>query len=295
MKLKYIGTPADLGGTAVPGCGTIHKSEIRDTLLDLSKALALPFDLNDYSLGSVGKREYSGDIDLVIDDEWWSEGVTAFRQKLEDKFGKDNVARNGDMLHLKFPITDYDSSLHYAQPRTGFVQVDFMFGNPKWKQFYHYSDEHSEYKGAHRNLMMAAICSELNVHPFYSDTDSIVWEGDRPASIIRWKWGSNGLIQVNRHSVKDKHGHWKQKQEDTVLAGPYTDPQTIAMILFPSAQSENVFYSMESIMQAVKDNYGMVDCERVWRRSARNFYDWSQGRLFEYPSEIAAYLPPKDK
>jgi len=297
VKLKYTSTPTDLGGTAVPGCGTIHKSEIKETLTKLSDDLEMPFDFNDYVLGSAGKREYSGDIDLVVDDAWWGYGVTTFRENLEEAFGKENVARNGDMLHLKYPIVMYKDDLQEAQPRTGYVQIDFMFGDSKWKQFYHYADENSEYKGAHRNLMLAAITSELNVHPYIdlNDPCPTVWEGDRPASIIRWKWGSNGFIQVNRHSVKDKHGHWKKKQEDTVLAGPYTDPKTIARILFPSAQNADVFNSMETVMAAVKENYGMVDCERVWRRSARNFYDWPQGKLFQYPPEIAAYLPPNDK
>lgn len=279
-----------MGGTAVSGCGTIHQTEIKDTLAELTEDLELPFDLNNYTLGSTGKREYSGDIDLVIDNKLWTGGVTEFRQKLEEIFGKENVARNGDMLHLKYPIVMYKEDLQEAKPRTGFVQIDFMFGNALWKQFYHYSDENSEYKGAHRNLMLAAVCSELNTHP-----SPAIREGGEFAAIIRWKWGANGFIQVDRHSVKDKHGHWKRKQEDTDLAGPFTNPYTIVNILFPASRSTNVLNSMETIMAAVKENYGMVDCERVWRRSASNFYDWPQGRLFEYPPEIAAYLPPNDK
>lgn len=297
MKLNYIRIPTDLGGTAVPGCGTIHQSEIKATLTKLSDDLEMPFDFNDYTLGSTGKREYSGDIDLVLDTAWWDHGVTAFRENLEEVFGKENVARNGDMLHLKYPIVSYKEELQGAKPRTGFVQIDFMIGDTKWKQFYHYSDPKSAYKGAHRNLMLAAITSELNTYPYIDLNDScpLAWEGGRPAAIVRWKWGSNGFIQVNRHSVKDKHGHWKRKQEDAVLAGPYTDPKTIAGILFPQSNPAGVFDSMETIMAAVKENYGMVDCERVWRRSASNFYEWPQGKLFEYPPEIAAYLPPNDK
>lgn len=297
MKLKYIGTPTNLGGTAVPGCGTIHRSEVSPTLTKLSDDLELPFDLNNYTLGSTGKREYSGDIDLVIDNVWWDHGISAFRENLEKLFGKENVTRNGDMLHLKYPIVMYKEELRGAKPRTGFVQIDFMFGNAEWKQFYHYSDPNSAYKGAHRNLMLAAVTSELNIHPYIDLNDNCptIWEGGRPTSIIRWKWGSNGLIQVHRHSVKDKRGHWKQKQEDTILAGPYFDPKTIAGILFPQSNPENIFDSMETVMEAVKKNYGMVDCERVWRRSAQNFYNWPEGKLFEYPPEIASYIPPNDK
>lgn len=297
MKLLYKMTPTDLGGTAVPGCGTIHKNEIKRTLDKLSDDLEMPFDLNNYTLGSTGKREYSGDIDLVIDDCWWGQGIPAFRQNLEELFGKENVARNGDMLHLKYPIVDFHHGYSLAQPRTGFVQIDFMFGNKEWKQFYHYSDENSAYKGAHRNLLIAAICAETDVYHRIDLNDScpIIWEGDRPTNIDRWKWGSNGFIRVNRRSVKDKHGHWKRKQEDTVIAGPYTNPDTIIDILFPGCRNSNALDSMETIMVAIKNTYGMVEQERVWRRAASNFSDWPQGKLFLYPSEISRYFRQDDK
>lgn len=289
MKLRYIKTPTDLGGTAVPGCGTIHRSEIKKTLDKLSDDLEMPFDFNDYIMGSTGKREYSGDIDLVVDQVWWDHGIPLFRQNLEQVFGRENVARNGDMLHLKYPIVGY---FGYGPDRTGFVQIDFNFGNYEWEKFYHYSDENSGYKGAHRNLMIAAICSSVNIYPGIdpSDTCPCIWEGDRPANIIRWKFGPNGLIRVNRKSVKDKHGHWKKKQEDTVIEGPYTKDYDIVGALLPLTASPFALNSMESIMDAVKENFGMVDQERIWKRTAENFSDWNQGKLFEYPEEISRYL-----
>lgn len=297
MKLKYISEPNSLGGTAVPDCGTIHRSEIKDTLLDLSHDLGTPFDFNDYTLGSTGKRDYSGDIDVVVDSKWWTDGIPAFRQKLEEKFGKENVARNGDMLHLKYPINGYNSWHCRALPRTGFVQIDFNFGDVDWERFYHYSDANSEYKGAHRNLMISAICAELNTAIDFEDAPTLVrWDDEIiPTSIIRWKWGSNGFIRVHRKSVKDKHGHWSRKHEDTVLDGPFYSPMVMAHILFPKTPGTNCFNSLETLITAVKKNYGIVECERVWRRAAKNFSEWNQGKLFEYPPEISAYFLSKDK
>jgi hypothetical protein len=48
-------------------------------------------------------------------------------------------------------------------------------------------------------------------------------------------------------------------------------------------------------MAAVKRNYGMTDCERIWKRSAANFHDWKDGRNFLYPEEISKYFPTDDK
>lgn len=305
MKLRYIRLPDNLGGAAVPGCGTIHRSEIRATLTKLSDDLEMPFDFNDYILGSTGKRDYSGDIDLVVDDKWWGYGISAFRQNLEEAFGKENIARNGNMLHLKYPIVRYNAEYAEAQPRTGFVQIDFNFGNAEWEKFYHYSDAESGYKGAHRNLMLAAICATVDVHvdTFNAPCDTILGESvpcaidgyNRPTSIIRWIFGPNGFARVNRVSVKGRDGTWLKKQQDTVVEGPYKSPYDIRNILFPYSSHLNDLDSLETLMDAVKRNYGMVDQERVWKRTASNFSDWDQGKLFEYPIEISRYFLLNDK
>jgi len=299
MKLRYISTPTDLGGAAVPGCGTIHKSEITETLDKLTDDLFLSFDLIDYTLGSTGKREYSGDIDLVIDNAWWPHGIGAFRENLDEVFGKDNVSRHGDMLHLKYPIVNYKPEYNEALPRTGFVQIDFNFGDVGWEKLYHYSaGEKSEYKGGHRNLLIAAICSSVNVeigpNPYPEDAFCL-WVQDRPISTIRWKFGPHGLFRVNRVSQKDRNGVWMRKQKDIDLEGPYKTAWDIRRILFPYSSYKDDLNSFETLMAAVKRNYGMTDQERVWKQAAFNFYDWPQGRLFEYPEEIAKYLPPSDK
>jgi len=295
MKLKYINVPTDLGGTAVPDCGTIHQFEIRDTLTKLSYDLATPFNLNEYVLGSTGKREYSGDIDLVIDTNWWTQGVGEFRVNLEGKFGKENVSRHGDMLHIKYPIFNYKPEYNETLPRTGFVQIDFNFGDVAWEKFYHYSaGVDSEYKGGHRNLLIAAICSSTNVEPGpnpYPEDSFCTWVQDRPISIIRWKFGPNGLFKVNRVSQKDRNGIWMRKQKDIDLEGPYKISREIRDILFPHSSYKEDLDSLETVMAAVKRNYGMTDQERVWKQAAYNFYDWPQGKLFEYPEEISKYLP----
>ena len=288
MKLKYKQVPDSEGGAAVPGCGTVHISEIKSTLDKLSNELEFPFDLNDYTLGSTGKREYSGDIDLVISDDWWGHGPGEFRENLEEIFGKENVARNGDMVHLKYPIVSYKEELQGAQPRTGFVQVDFMFGNAKWKQFYHHSPGNdSEYKGAHRNLILAAICAAVNT---INSTEVDTY--NRPIEQIRYKFGENGLYKIRRTSQKDKRsGQWMKKQNDEIMDGPFTDPKTVARILLPCNGMPTDLFSLETLMAAVKRNYGMTDCERIWKRAAHNFYDWKDGRNFIYPEEISKYLP----
>lgn len=289
MKLAYITQPTDLGGTAVADCGTIHASELKSTLDKLSEELELGVNLNDYMIGSTGKREYSGDIDLVLR---YDPGYKAFHIMLVEKFGLSATARNGEMVHLKYPIIGYDATKDEAKPRTGFVQIDFNFGDVDWEKVYHYAPgDTSEYKGAHRNLIIAAISSLVD-----NETSPLLDYYDRPISHIRWKWGGKGLIRVNRHSMKDNEtGEWSRKQFDTNIEGPVFDADQIAKVLLPVDGTAADLHSLETIMAAVKRNYGMVDQERIWERTARNFSEWKQGKLFAYPTEISRYFLLNDK
>src|ERR1700679_3563342 len=110
MELKYIKPPAKAGGSAIPDCGTIHLTELCPTLNKLTKELCFPVNLNNYLLGSTGKREYSGDIDLVLDTKYYSGNSKVFHQTLIDLYGNDNTARNGTMAHLRYKIQNYNKS-----------------------------------------------------------------------------------------------------------------------------------------------------------------------------------------
>jgi len=298
MKLNYKTPPKTLAGSALPGCSVILKDEVAETLTNLSNDLDMPFDFNEFVVGSTGKRDYSGDLDVVVDNARWGHGVLAFKSNLEEVFGKENVARHGDMLHLKYPIAGRNSK------DPAFVQVDFLFGDYKWLKFYHFSDDKSAYKGAHRNLLIAAICSEIDISPCYENCTAeldvvelqkpFMWDV-RHTNYLKWRWGPTGFSRIHRRKVKDKHGHWSKKPEDTIIAGPFFDSATIIDILFPGYRNEHALDSLETIMTSVKENYGMVEQEKVWRRAAMHFYDWPDGRNFSYPSEISKYFQPDDK
>ncbi len=64
MKLNYIEIPVNNGGGAVPGCGTIYCSEIAATLDQLTNDLSIivPENLNEYILGSTGKRIFESTV-----------------------------------------------------------------------------------------------------------------------------------------------------------------------------------------------------------------------------------------
>ncbi len=219
---------------------------------------------------------------------FWVRLVNVF---LRARFGEDAVASNGSMVHLKYPIVGYDSGKREVLPRTGYVQIDFNIGLADWERIYHFSPgDSSAYKGAHRNLAIAAITTVVDI-----EKSEEVDVFNRPVMVKRWKWSPHGFKRVLRTSQREKYTNiWMKKQLDEDIFA-VIDANTISGILFPVDGKESDIDCLETIMDAVKRNYGMVDQERIWRRMAENFNDWKYGKDFNYPIEILRYFHPNDK
>ena len=76
---KKVNESVLMEGGAMPGVGAIHIDEINPTLEQLEKTLDL--DLKNFTLGSVGKRQFSGDIDVALNLK--PEELPAFIEKLK--------------------------------------------------------------------------------------------------------------------------------------------------------------------------------------------------------------------
>jgi hypothetical protein len=106
-------------------------------------------NLVDNMLGTTGKKESSGDLDLAVDATKVSKDVL-IQQLLAKGINQADIRKSGDSVHLKTPIL--------GDPNNGYVQTDFMFGNPDWQRWsLRGAGEGSPYKGAHRQVLMASI------------------------------------------------------------------------------------------------------------------------------------------
>lgn len=131
----------------------IQAAEIPATLNWLSKVSGLP--TKNMTLGSVGKKASSGDLDIAVDQRKISKdqletrlGAWAKENKLDPR---QYVKKSGISVHFLTPIK--------GNPRLGFVQTDWMFDpDPDWLKFSMYSaGDVSQYSGADRNLLMSSI------------------------------------------------------------------------------------------------------------------------------------------
>lgn len=199
----------------------ILRKDIEPTIKWLEKVTGLT--LLEYKLGSVGKKESSGDLDLGVDENkvtkealadklaaWCSaqkipqpEIFNRAKKKDAPAYKAGWVSKSGISVHFRCPIR--------GNPQKGFVQVDFMFSNDLvWMLFAMYAPgDSSRYSGADRNLLMSSVAK---------------------AQGVKYSW-QKGLI----------------RREDEQLISK--DPNTIARHLFGRGVDYHVFDSVEN-MQA---------------------------------------------
>jgi hypothetical protein len=235
-------------GGAMDGVGAIHIDEIEPTLNSLEKVLGI--DLKNNVLGSVGKKEFSGDIDIAL--EIAPDDIPDFLEKLKNIPEVLDIAKSS-VIMTKVKIADYDPNKQVqGKPRTGYVQVDFMPGDPGWlKTFYHAPHEKdSKYKGVFRNILMSSIAAHLD----RKESEQKISDG-RAVQAERYMWSpTDGLIRVLRTPEPNKKGDgYTKKNNNKIIAGPYKNPDEIAKVL--KLDSADDLYSYETLRKAMDKNY----------------------------------------
>lgn len=248
------------GGAALKGAGVgrIAKGDIPDTIKYVSKISGIPVKQL-YPLGSVGKKDTSGDIDLAVDTT--KHDPVKIHQKMIKALG-------GEDFGVYNKGTRVGS---YAVPIKGegdkMVQVDFMFvDNPKWAQFAYFSaGDRSKYAGAVRNILMSSVAATLDepgVDTFKYDGDELIVRVGRG---IDMNIGLKRLFQL-RPKKKTGEGYLKSlkkvtaddiKQEypDLEFDGNdliVDDPSEVVQILFGKGVKPGDVDTAEEVLELIK-------------------------------------------
>ena len=252
---------------SMEGVGLIHRDEIKPTLAALEKDLKL--SLSDFTLGSVGKKDFSGDIDVAINIK--PEEIPAFIEKLKKSPLILNVNQPIETIITKLKIVNYDDTKQPEdddRPRTGYVQLDFMPGDPGWlKTYYHSpSDKESKYKGVFRNILMAEICAYYD----RQESDQKLEDG-RAMETIRYKWSpTDGLVKVRRTPVMNKKGTaYTKKNQDEIIEGPWKQAAEIAQEL--NLGNVANLNSFETLLAAIEKNYTAEVVARIKNGFKNNY------------------------
>ena len=281
-------------GGAMPGVGIIHHSEIKPTLLKLEKELGIPLIKN--ALGSVGKKEFSGDIDIAVKLD--KDQIADFAERLESAPSIQEIKKSSVFMTV-VDIVNYDPDKQLdGKTRTGKVQIDFMPGDVDFmKNYYHspHSKEMSQdgrssnYKGIHRNIMIASIAGAIGVKASKDTTSD-----GRPLEMERWMFSpTDGMVRVIRRPVEKKSGigHTKANKNETIK-GPFKDPKDWAKIL--KLDSADDLYSFESLYAAVKKNYPEELAQKIFKDFKSNPSIQGAGVPTELGESVEAKAPLRE-
>ena len=249
-------------GGSMPGVGAIHIDEINPTLIPLEKELGI--DLRNNTLGSVGKREFSGDIDVALKID--ADKLPEFVKRLEASNQILGVAKSS-VIMTKVKIANFDENKDDGRPRTGYVQVDFMPGDPDWLKTYYHSpnEKDSQYKGVYRNLMIASIAGEYKVE----NSEETIDDG-RPLQSKRFMFSPrDGLVRVLRRPVPAKSGNgYTKKNNNKIIAGPWKSADDIAKNL--GLDNGEDLYSYETLVTVIKKNLSPEDQKNIFTAFTNN-------------------------
>ena len=179
-----------------PATTRISRENVVPTVQWLEQLTGL--NLQDNMLGTTGKKETSGDLDLAVDAGKISKEIL-IQQLLKQGIPAEDIKKSGDSVHLKTPILGDASN--------GFVQTDFMFGEPEFQRFSMIgSPEGSEFKGMHRHILLASIAKAQGM-----------------------KWGyKNGLVDRESNEIISKN---PKEIAEKLLGGTPADMASVETIL----------------------------------------------------------------
>jgi len=164
----------------------INKADIDPTLQWLEKITGI--DHVDFKLGSTGLKDTSGDLDIAVNPETVSKKdlhstlVNWMKQNKPEENIRQWIHQSGISVHFRTPIKGDESQ--------GYVQTDFMFGNPDWLKFFYRADADSEYKGMIRNVLLSSIAKAQGLRindkgVFNRDTNELVtFDPEETASLL---------------------------------------------------------------------------------------------------------------
>jgi hypothetical protein len=144
-----------MGGNLFKNTATINKKSVRDTVDSLFNSHLSVLGVQKYSyIGSTGKSNVSGDVDLCISCS--PQNKVTLSKRLQQRLGDDNVKVSGQNIAVKYPI----SGSHNR-----YVQIDLMLAEKDklddvtWLMS---GDSEQGVKGVYRNLMFCHIAKKVS-------------------------------------------------------------------------------------------------------------------------------------
>ncbi len=250
--------------TKTPVTQRINREEIKPSVAFVEKILGIPLD---GYLGTTGKKDSSGDIDIGIDSAKYDKKEIAdkLRAWAKDQGQKpiEWVKLTASSVHFKTPIRDA-SGKHLG----GFAQLDLMFGDPKFQQWA-MRGEPGKFKGVHRHVIMANIAKANGMKWSYlnglvdRNTNEIISKD--PDTIVRKMLP--GATVKDFESVESilsfLYSHFEGPELEKYIAEAYDTLQQHYNVTLPSPNENNLHESNdpdEYFLARLRDRIVFQDC-----------------------------------
>lgn len=175
-----------------PATQRIAKDSVLPTVRWLESITGL--GLADKMLGTTGINDTSGDIDVAVDSNLINKDVL-IQTLIKKGIPPIDIKKSGDSVHLRTPIE--------GDPDKGYVQTDFMFGDPQWLQFSMIGSlPESIFRGAHRHILLASIAKAQNLKWSYKhglvnrDTNLVVSQNPTEIAQILFNGTADDLSSI---------------------------------------------------------------------------------------------------
>lgn len=182
-------------------------------------------------IGSTGKKELMGDIDLAIETEL---SIEEFQQRLEDLIGKNNVTRNATVISFAHDFGGIKS------------QVDLMFGKTDYLSWSRAGTDprKTPFKGVARNILLNILTKVLSERVFEKDNSEFVSKRytvdlDKGLYVItRTKYGKSGKVTSN----------WNTKEKEFIT----DNPEEIVSILLGKNFTSKDTLTFEDLVSSIR-------------------------------------------
>jgi hypothetical protein len=180
-----------MGGNAFPNLQMVRvrREDVASTVDHVVMVMNMPGFTREYAMdnlmGSAGKQADSGDLDFALNDRrarFYGEpdlpvfSLKAFAARAREVLPPGHVQTKtlkGGQFQTAFPVA--------GDPSKGYVQVDFVAGNPEWLKFSHFSPgkDFSPYKGVMVSTMLGVLAKMRKDFELYEGEERVARVGLR--------------------------------------------------------------------------------------------------------------------
>ena len=240
------------GGNAVSDVVRINKSNVESTVEQFKKKVLPLLDINDKDtaiLGSAGKKETSGDIDIGIDK---IKNIRQFLVDAEKKLNANDIENyiswGFNEISIRWPIENSD-----GKQKNKFVQIDLMpcenLSMLKWGM-HSPTQEESKYKGVVRNLLLCDIAA-------FTDRKTIetVEVNGKEQPIVYERYvllTQQGLFRKTYSFKGKKPGTLKKTPDKTNAKFITSDPTKIVKLIFGASVKPEDVMTIDDLWKVFK-------------------------------------------